>query len=76
MEQLEAMGQQTPPYYLIYWGEHVFPATRLRLADVVKFQQEFIDKFKMTRERLFMMMPPILSIVHLEFKCSLLPLYV
>lgn len=70
LKLLEEAGIILPDYFLIYWGEHVFPCLRENLVNVYEFQKNIVDNFKSNADKLFMIMPPVLELLHIEMKCS------
>lgn len=59
---------QLPSYYLVYWGEHVFPCLKSNLQNVFDYQDKLIGQFEASGERLFMIMPPLLHYLLYEMK--------
>lgn len=69
----EELGDEGLPYYfLVYWGEHVFPCTLPNLELVYKYQDELMENFKPKEDRIFMIVPQILSYLNLEAKLAAL----
>lgn len=71
MSKISALGEEAPIYYLVYWGEHVFPCVKDKLEEIVKFQREKFQRLNSVKDQLFVIVPPIFKILHMELRASM-----
>lgn len=70
IQELASMGVEIPNFFIIYWGEHVFPCLRDNIDQICHFQQTALDKMDVPYDRLFMIMPPLINFLYKEIQCA------
>lgn len=62
-----ATGEDIPEYYLIYWGEHVFPASARILVDICAYIGEFMEE-ESTAVKAYCIIPEIFKVLYNEIR--------